>query len=66
MEKKRLMSCTPKYLGKESKPSIEANYVLRSVDKFPSRTYKFYNANYYLEYLIFKLTRINDGAVDFK
>lgn len=66
MEKKRLVTCTPKYLGKESKPSIEANYVLRSVDKFPSRTYKFYNANYYLEYLIFKLTRINDGAVEFK
>tara|TARA_B110000037_G_scaffold120890_1_gene138175 strand:- start:234 stop:434 length:201 start_codon:yes stop_codon:yes gene_type:complete len=66
MEKKSYTSCTPKYMGKKSKPSIEANYVLRSVDKFPNRTYKFYNSNYLIEYLIFKWTRIKDGAVDFK
>ena len=66
MEKNRLISCTPKYVGSKSKPAIEANYVLRSVDKFPNRTYKFYNSNYLLEYLIFKWTRVNDGAVDFK
>ena len=66
MEKKSYTSCTPKYIGKKSKPSIEANYVLRSVDKFPNRTYKFYNSNYLIEYLIFKWTRIKDGAVDFK
>ncbi|MDA0872659.1 MAG: NAD(P)/FAD-dependent oxidoreductase [Proteobacteria bacterium] len=66
MQKKNLTTCTPKYVGKKSKPAIEANYVLRSMDKFPNRSYKFYNANYILEYLIFKFTRINDGVVDFK
>jgi len=65
MQKKQLKTCTPKYVGKTSKPAIEANYVLRSMDKFPNRSYKFYNSNYLLEYLIFKWTRINDGAIDF-
>ena len=65
MQKKQFSTCTPKYVGKTSKPAIEANYVLRSMDKFPNRSYKFYNSNYLLEYLIFKWTRINDGAVDF-
>ncbi len=65
MKKKGLTNCTPKYIGKKSKPAIEANYVLRSMDKFPNRSYKFYNSNYLLEYLIFKWTRINDGAIDF-
>jgi len=66
MKKKKLTNCTPKYMGKKSKPAIEANYVLRSINKFPNRSYKFYNSNYLLEYLIFKWTKINDGAVDFK
>jgi len=61
-----LTTCTPKYIGKKSKPAIEANYVLRAMDKFPNRSYKFHNANYLLEYVIFKYTRINDGVVDFK
>ena len=65
MQKKQFATCTPKYVGKTSKPAIEANYVLRSMDKFPNRSYKFYNSNYLLEYLIFKWTRINDGAIDF-
>ena len=65
MQKKQFVTCTPKYVGKTSKPAIEANYVLRSMDKFPNRSYKFYNSNYLLEYLIFKWTRINDGAIDF-
>lgn len=66
MNKKNLTTCTPKYVGKKSKPAIEANYVLRAMDKFPNRSYKFHNANYLLEYVIFKYTRINDGVVDFK
>ena len=66
MNKNNLISCTPKYLGKKSKPAIEANYVLRSIDKFPNRTYKFNNANYIYEYISFKWARINDGALNFK
>ncbi len=65
MNKKKLKSCTPKYMGEKSKPSIQANYILRAMDQFPNRTYKFYQ-NYLVEYLIFKWTKINDGAVDFK
>ena len=49
-EEKELTFCTPKYLGEKSKPSIQANYVLRAMDKFPNRTYKFYQ-NYFVEYL---------------
>ena len=66
MNKKNLISCVPKYLGKKSKPAIEANYVLRSMDKFPNRSYKFNNANYIAEFISFKWTRINDGALTFK
>jgi len=66
MDKKNLVSCVPKYIGKKSEPAIEANYVLRSMDKFPNRTYKFNNANYLFEYISFKWTRINDGALTFK
>lgn len=66
MNKKNLINCVPKYLGKKSKPAIEANYVLRSMDKFPNRSYKFNNANYIAEYISFKWTRINDGALTFK
>ena len=66
MNKKNLISCVPKYLGKKSKPAIEANYVLRSMDKFPNRSYKFNNANYIAEYISFKWTRINDGVLTFK
>jgi monooxygenase len=66
MNKKNFISCTPKYLGKKSKPAIEANYVLRSMDKFPNRSYKFNNANYLAEYISFKWTRINDRALNFK
>jgi hypothetical protein len=66
MGKKNLVSCVPKYIGKKSEPAIEANYVLRSMDKFPNRTYKFNNANYLFEYISFKWTRINDGALTFK
>jgi cation diffusion facilitator CzcD-associated flavoprotein CzcO len=65
MKKKQLTSCTPKYLGEKSKPSIQANYVLRAMDQFPNRTYKFYQ-NYLVEYMSFKWAKINDGAVDFK
>jgi len=64
MKKKKLICCTPKYLGEKSKPSIQANYILRAMDQFPNRTYKFYQ-NYLVEYLSFKWTRINDGALDF-
>ena len=65
MKKNKLTSCTPKYLGEKSKPSIQANYVLRAMDKFPNRTYKFYQ-NYLVEYISFKWAKINDGAVDLK
>jgi len=65
MKKKQLTSCTPKYLGEKSKPSIQANYVLRAMDQFPNRTYKFYQ-NYLVEYMSFKWEKINDGAVDLK
>ena len=64
MKKKKLKSCTPKYLGEKSKPSIQANYILRAMDQFPNRTYKFYQ-NYLVEYISFKWTKINDGALDF-
>ena len=64
MKKKNLTSCTPKYLGEKSKPSIQANYILRAMDQFPNRTYKFYQ-NYLVEYISFKWTKINDGALDF-
>ena len=64
IKKNKLISCTPKYVGKESKPSIQANYVLRAMDKFPNKTYKFYQ-NYIIEYISFKYTRINDGALSF-
>ena len=65
IKRNKLISCTPKYLGEKSKPSIQANYILRAMDKFPNRTYKFYQ-NYLIEYISFKLTKINDGAVDFR
>ncbi len=65
MKKNKLTSCTPKYLGEKSKPSIQANYVLRAMDQFPNRTYKFYQ-NYLVEYMSFKWAKINDGAVDLK
>ena len=65
MKENELSSCTAKYLGEKSKPSIQANYVLRAMDKFPNRTYKFYQ-NYFVEYLIFKWSKINDGALEFK
>ena len=65
MKKKKLTSCTPKYLGEKSKPSIQANYVLRAMHQFPNRTYKFYQ-NYLVEYMSFKWAKINDGAVDLK
>lgn len=65
IKKNKLISCTPKYLGEKSKPSIQANYILRAMDKFPNRTYKFYQ-NYLIEYVSFKWTKINDGAVDFR
>ena len=64
IKKNKLISCTPKYVGKVSKPSIQANYVLRAMDKFPNKTYKFYQ-NYLIEYISFKYTRINDGALSF-
>jgi monooxygenase len=66
MNKKNLKTCTPKFMGKVSKPAIEANYVLRAMDKFPSRSYKFNNSNYLLEYMAFKWTKINDGALEFQ
>ena len=65
MKKNELTSCTPKYLGEKSKPSIQANYVLRAMHQFPNRTYKFYQ-NYLVEYMSFKWAKINDGAVDLK
>jgi monooxygenase len=65
IKKKKLTSCTPKYLGEKTTPSIQANYILRAMDKFPNRTYKFYQ-NYLIECLSFKWAKINDGAVDFK
>jgi uncharacterized membrane protein len=52
-------------LGERTTPSIQANYVLRAMDKFPNRTYKFYQ-NYFVEYLIFKLSKIDDGALEFE
>ena len=64
IKKNKLISCTPKYVGKASKPSIQANYVLRAMDKFPNKTYKFYQ-NYLIEYISFKYTKINDGALSF-
>ena len=65
MNKNNLISCSPKYVGEKTKPSIQANYVLRAMDKFPNRTYKFYQ-NYVLEWIIFKLARVNDKALDFE
>ena len=64
IKKKELLSCTPKYIGEKTKPSIHANYILRAMDQFPNRTYKFHQ-NYILEYLSFKFTKINDGVLDF-
>ena len=65
IKKNKLLSCTPKYIGEKTKPSIQANYILRAMDQFPNRTYKFYQ-NYIIEYLSFKFTKINDGALDFQ
>jgi cation diffusion facilitator CzcD-associated flavoprotein CzcO len=65
MNKNNYISCTPRYLGEETKPAIQANYILRAMNKFPNRTYKFYQ-NYVLEWIIFKLAKINDKALDFK
>lgn len=64
IKKNNLLSCTPKYIGEKTEPSIQANYILRAMDQFPNKTYKFYQ-NYIIEYLSFKFTRINDGALDF-
>ncbi len=64
MKKNKLTSCNPKYMGEKSKPSIQANYILRAMDQFPNRTYKFYQ-NYLVEFISFKCTKINDGAIDF-
>ena len=65
MNKNNLISCSPKYVGEKTTPSIQANYILRAMDKFPNRTYKFYQ-NYVLEWIIFKLARVNDKALDFE
>ena len=64
IQKKKFLSCTPKYLGEKTEPSIQANYILRAMDQFPNRTYKFYQ-NYIIEYISFKFTKINDGALYF-
>jgi monooxygenase len=66
INKNNFTSCIPKYKGEKSKPAIEANYVLRAIDKFPNRTYKFNNANYLMEYISFKWTKINDGVLTFQ
>ena len=42
MKKNKLTSCTPKYLGEKSKPSIQPKNVLSEIHKFPNRNYKFY------------------------
>ena len=65
MNNNNYISCTPRYLGEETKPAIQANYILRAMNKFPNRTYKFYQ-NYVLEWIIFKLAKINVKALDFK
>lgn len=65
MKKNKFTYCEPKYIGEKSKPAIEANYVLRSMDKFPNRTYKFDNRNYLMEYMNFKWAKINDGVLTF-
>ena len=65
MKKKELSTCTARYLGEKTTPSIQANYVLRAMDKFPNRTYKFYQ-NYFVEYIIFKLSKVDDGALVFE
>ena len=66
MQKNSYTNCVPKYKGEKSKPAIEANYVLRSIDKFPNRSYKFDNANYLNEYIQFKMSKINDGVLNFQ
>ena len=66
MQKNSFTNCVPKYQGEKAKPAIEANYVLRSIDKFPNRSYKFDNANYLNEYVQFKLLKINDGVLNFQ
>jgi hypothetical protein len=66
INKNNFTSCIPKYKGGKSKPAIEANYVLRAIDRFPNRTYKFNNANYLMEYMSFKWTKINDGVLTFQ
>jgi cation diffusion facilitator CzcD-associated flavoprotein CzcO len=66
INKNNFTSCIPKYKGGKSKPAIEANYVLRAIDRFPNRTYKFNNANYLMEYMNFKWTKINDVVLTFQ
>ena len=66
MQKNSYTNCVPKYKGEKSKPAIEANYVLRSIDKFPNRSFKFDNANYLNEYIQFKISKINDGVLNFQ
>jgi len=65
MTKKKLQTCTPKYLGKTTPPPLQSNYILRAMNKFPRKTYKF-SQNYFKEWITFKWSKINDGAVEFK
>lgn len=67
MTKKKLQTCTPKYLGEISNAPLQSNYILRAMKmkKFPSKTYKFYQ-NFWVEWISFNWSRINDGALDFK
>jgi len=65
MKKKKLQTCTPKYLGKTTTAPLQANYILRAMNKFPNKTYKFYQ-NYWIESITFNWSKINDGALEFK
>ena len=47
IKKNKLLSCTPKYIGEKTEPSIHANYILRAMDQFPNRTYKVLSKLYY-------------------
>ena len=65
MHKKKLTTCTPKYLGEKTQAPLQSNYILRAMGNFPKKTYKFYQS-YLIEYTSFKWAKINDGAIDFK
>lgn len=65
MKKKNFYSCIPSISQVDSTPidfPLKANYLLRSKEKFPKRTWQLYQ-NYYKEWFNFKFCNLKKGMI---